>query len=288
MTHNHSQDEDLQLPALIDRAQRYLAEAKTSAELLQARAAAQAALHYSRLRDAAIEVQADCLRIIKFAELRLADEIDKGQERGEVAQRKDGGRPSKTSPKSGEVSKPATYKELNLDNRRVVEWRQLRSAGGEPLVEKVIQDALSEGRAPKASDIRNEVRKITLETRPPEVTHRDIVALKVAPPEVTHRDIVALKVPPPEVIERNITVVRLDPEETERHNLWWSVRHGIFSEQNTQPDPARAAIAVPADMRGWVAQQAKSHSRWLEKFVDRLLEEASETLPPAGEDARPH
>ena len=86
MKFQYAQDhETLQLPALIDRAQRYLAEAKTSAKLLQARAAAQAALHYSRLRTAAIEVQADCLRIIKLAELRLADEIDAAQERGEVA-----------------------------------------------------------------------------------------------------------------------------------------------------------------------------------------------------------
>jgi hypothetical protein len=247
-------DQDLKLPALIDRAQRCLAGARTSAEVLEARAAAQAALHYAKLVKAANETQADCLKMIARAEIRMANEIDAAQARGEVA--KPGGDRQGIVQDADNGS--ATFDDLDLDRRRVSEWRQLRDAGGEPLVERVVQNALNEGRAPKVSDIQNEVRKITV------------------------------RVHPPQVIERTVTVGRLDPEETERHNLWWSVRHGIFSEQNTQPDAARAAIAVPADMRGWVAQQAKSHSRWLEKFVDRLLEEASETLPPAGEDARPH
>ena len=256
MRYNYPQDdENLQLPALISRAQRYLAEAKTSAELLQARAAAQAALHYSRLRDAAIEVQADCLRIIKLVELRLADEIDAAQERGEVA--KPGGDRDSIVQTSDNRTE-ATFKDLNLDRRRVAEWRQLRDAGGEPLVEKVIQDALSEGRPPKASDIRNEVRIITVKTQPVEVA------------------------------KKIITYVAVDPEQAQQRELWWSIRHGIFSERNTAPDPVEAAMAVPADMRHWVAQQAMRHTRWIAKFADTLLEEVSETLPPAEEDARPH
>jgi hypothetical protein len=38
----------------------------------------------------------------------------------------------------------------------------------------VIQGALSEGRAPQASDLRNEVRKITLVMHPPQVIKRTI------------------------------------------------------------------------------------------------------------------
>ena len=41
------------LPALIDRARTRLAEARTSAEVLEARAAAKAALHYAKLLEAA-------------------------------------------------------------------------------------------------------------------------------------------------------------------------------------------------------------------------------------------
>jgi hypothetical protein len=261
MKYNHPQDdENLQLPALISRAQQYLAEAKTSAELLQARAAAQAALHYARLRDAAIEVQADCLRIIKFAELRLADELDAAQERGEVAtDATGGGRPPKTCPSNGQVSKPATFGDLSIDRRRVHEWRQLREAGGEALVEKTIQSALSEGRAPKASDIQSAVRKITVKTRWMTIPARIITT----------------------------TIVPHDHEKEHQKRLWWSVRHGIFSELNTQPNPVEAAMAVPADERAWTAQRAMRHSRWIAKFADTLLEEASKTLPPAEEDARP-
>jgi hypothetical protein len=65
--------EDIRLPALIDRARHRLAEARTSAEVLEARAAAKAALHYAKLQKAANETQADCLSIIKRAELRMAD-----------------------------------------------------------------------------------------------------------------------------------------------------------------------------------------------------------------------
>jgi hypothetical protein len=255
MKFQYAQDhETLQLPALIDRAQRYLAEAKTSAELLQARAAAQAALHYSRLRNAAIEVQADCLRIIKLAELRLADEIDAAQERGEVARAEDG-RP--ISVRDADTS-PATFDDLNLDRRRVSEWRRLRAAGGEPLVEKVIQDALSEGRAPKASDIRNEVLEFTVKTKRVDIP------------------------------SRTMTYVPIGHEQTQRNQLWWSIRHGIFSERNTQPDPAEAALAVPADMRHWVAEQAMRQSCWIAKFTDTLRETAAKTSPPAEEDACPH
>ena len=75
--------EDIRLPAIIDRARHRLAEARTSAEVLEARAAAKAALHYAKLQQAAIETQADCLSMIKRAELRMADEIDAAQERGE-------------------------------------------------------------------------------------------------------------------------------------------------------------------------------------------------------------
>jgi hypothetical protein len=250
----HAQDhENLQLPALISRAQRHLAEAKTSAELLQARAAAKAALHYAKLKDATAEAQADCLRIIALAELRMVEEIDKGQEKGEVAKP----HVHVSDVQTADI-RPATFDDLDLDRRRVHEWRKLREAGGEPLVERVIQGALSEGRAPKASDIRNEVLKITTKTERVDIP------------------------------SRTMTYVPIDPEQAAQEKLWWSIRHGIFNERNTQPDPIEAAMAVPADKRPWVAEQATRHSRWIAKFTGALRETASKTSPPAEEDARPH
>ena len=77
--------QEIRLPALIDRARSRLADARTSAEVLEARAAAKAALHYARLQKAANETQADCLAMIKRAEIRMADELDAARDRGEVA-----------------------------------------------------------------------------------------------------------------------------------------------------------------------------------------------------------
>ena len=73
------------LPGLIDRARARLAEARTSAEVLEARAAAKAVLEYARVTKATREAQADCFLIIKYAEMRLVEEVRAAQERGELA-----------------------------------------------------------------------------------------------------------------------------------------------------------------------------------------------------------
>ena len=116
--------EDIRLPALIDRARTRLAEARTSAEVLEARAAAKAALHYAKLQRAAIETQADCLSMIKRAEIRMADEIDAAQESGEVA-RHGGDRKTEIKVQSSDLD-PATFDELGISKQRVAEWRELR------------------------------------------------------------------------------------------------------------------------------------------------------------------
>jgi hypothetical protein len=102
--------------------------------------AGEAALHYARVTKAANDTHADCLRIITRAEMRMADEIDRGQADGQVATQ---GRPN------GENSQgSAVYSDLGIDHRRVSEWREVRDAGPE-VVERAIGVALGEGRAPK-------------------------------------------------------------------------------------------------------------------------------------------
>ena len=140
-----SENEVANLPALIDRACSRLASARTSAEVLEAKAIAEMALHYARITKAANETHADCLRMIVRAEMRMADEIDTGQERGEISS---GGRPNETV---------LTSDSLGLDRRRVAEWRETRDAGQE-VVEQAIQGALAEGRPPTKSDIAAHVR----------------------------------------------------------------------------------------------------------------------------------
>lgn len=141
------------LPALVQRAANRLTEAKASAEVLEAKAMAEAALHYAKLTKAANETHADCIRIITRAEIRMADEIDKGRELGTL-DTKGGDRTSNVQ--TSDIA-PATYEDLGLDRRRVAEWREVRDAG-EQAVEEAIQTALDEGRAPTKADVRNHVR----------------------------------------------------------------------------------------------------------------------------------
>jgi hypothetical protein len=144
------------LPALIDRARTRLAEARTSAEVLEARAAAKAALHYARLQKAANETLADCLAMIKRAEIRMANEIDAAQERGELAKADGAINPGTSKGVRSSDTFPATYDELGLSRQRVAEWRELRDAG-EPVIDEAIQEALDEGRAPTNADIQRAV-----------------------------------------------------------------------------------------------------------------------------------
>jgi ParB family chromosome partitioning protein len=136
---------ETKLPALIDRAAQRLTAARSSAEVLESKVMAEAALHYARVTDAAKESHADLLRIIVRAEMRMADEIDAGQERGEVA--------GKGNPHGSGITK---QDELGISSQRLSEWRDTRDAGME-VVETAIEQALAEGRAPTKTDIRRAV-----------------------------------------------------------------------------------------------------------------------------------
>lgn len=139
------------IPAIIDRASARLISARTSAEVLEAKAIAEAALHYSRVTKAANETHGDCLRIITRAEMRMANEVDKAQERGELASH------------GGDRSKRQTSAlDDVVDHRRVSEWRELRDAGPE-VVDGAIASAIAEGRAPTKSEILDAAKAIRAE-----------------------------------------------------------------------------------------------------------------------------
>ena len=141
------------LPALIDRAASRLINAKSSAELLEAKQLAEAALHYARVTKAANDTHADCLRMITRAEIRMANEIDRGQKDDEIASR---GRPPKNPHTAGVLPK---YHELGISDQRVSEWRTVRDAG-EEVVERVLRAAIDENRAPTKSEILAAAREI--------------------------------------------------------------------------------------------------------------------------------
>jgi hypothetical protein len=81
----------------------------------------------------------------------MAEEIDRGQERGEVA--KPGG--DRTIVRNGDNG-AATFDDLGVSRQRVAEWRKMHDAG-EETVEQAIQGALDEGRVPTKEDIKRAI-----------------------------------------------------------------------------------------------------------------------------------
>jgi hypothetical protein len=143
------------LPAIITRASTRLAEARDSAEVMEAKQTAEAALHFAKLTKATNETHADCLRIITRAEMRMADEIDKGQAAGTISKR---GRATNKKARA-----PDFYKELGVSKQRVAEWRKVRKAGSKK-IDTIIESVLAEGRAPTKNDILKGIRREKADT----------------------------------------------------------------------------------------------------------------------------
>ena len=139
------------LPTLINRASRRLEQARTSAEVLEARTAAQVALHYARLAKATAAAQADCLRIILRAEGRLVAAIDEGQANGVIPSR---GRHVRTADMTHGVGLDA----IGVSRQRLNEWRAIAAAGS-ALVEEMINTALSAGEVPTKADILRRIKR---------------------------------------------------------------------------------------------------------------------------------
>jgi hypothetical protein len=137
------------LSSMLTRAASRLMEARNSADVLEAKQAAETALHFAKLTKATNETHADCLRIIIRAEMRMADEIDKGQAAGTISKR---GRT-----RNEKVRAPDIYKELGFPRQRVAEWRNVRTAGPDK-TETIIESVLAEGRAPTKNDILKGIR----------------------------------------------------------------------------------------------------------------------------------
>lgn len=132
------------LPALIDRARFRLAEARTSAEALEARALADAALHLAKTTRAAMETHADCLKIVDRAEKLVGEKLIEAKESGELAGR---GRKS-----AGE----ADLSDLGLTEHQSADW-QRRARTPDPVVDNAINGAVEQGRAPTKADIKRAV-----------------------------------------------------------------------------------------------------------------------------------
>ncbi len=159
---------DPSLPGLIDRAATMLSNAKTSAEVLEAREAAglaydvaKRAARLSRAKSAhddliaaAHRAQADALEIEAAAKRRLADEYDMAQARGEVG--KSGVRTDLVS-QGNEVVPSAA--DIGLSRKAIHDARLIRDAEeADPgIVRRTLDEKLERGEEPNRAALRKMV-----------------------------------------------------------------------------------------------------------------------------------
>lgn len=166
------------LPALVDRAAKTLSEARTSAEVLEAREmasvaydAAKRAARLTKAKDAFDDLiprihraQADALEIESLAKRRLADEYDAAQKRGEVAHH---GRPEKVE---GSDLKP-TMADVGLNKQDIHEARLIRDAEkADPgIVKRTVDEAVAAGEEPTRARVK---RAVLRTVKPDAPAHR--------------------------------------------------------------------------------------------------------------------
>lgn len=155
------------LPILVERASRALLEARSSAEVLEARDmatvaydAAKSAGRLARAKKAheaiiaaVYRAQADALLIEARAKMRLADEYDAAQERGEV--KSHGG--SRVNVPDRNVAPSAA--EVGLSRKEIHEGRKLRDAEkvNPGKAERVLKEVADRGEEPTKAKLRKEV-----------------------------------------------------------------------------------------------------------------------------------
>lgn len=159
------------LPDLIDRATSALSSARDSAEVLEARDIARVAYDAAKTAgrmarakkahetviSAVYRAQADALLIEARAKMRLADEYDAAQDRGEVATGRDG-------PGAGVVddNAKATAADIGLRRDEIHEARKLRDAEAqEPGATQAALNAMVErGEEPTKAKLRQDLKPV--------------------------------------------------------------------------------------------------------------------------------
>jgi hypothetical protein len=153
------------LPALLDRAAAALVSAKSSAEVLEARDMARvaydAAKSAGRLAKAkqahdtvlaeVYRAQADALIIEARAKMRLAEEYDAAQDRGEVRAPNQG--------RSTSALEAPSVKDIGLTHKEIHEARQIRDAevASPGITERVVEEIISRGEEPTKAKVHREV-----------------------------------------------------------------------------------------------------------------------------------
>jgi len=159
----------LNLPSLVSRAADQLAEAKTSAEVLEAKTtagvaydAAKSAGRIARMKEAHDDLiqkiymsQAQCVIIEGEAQARLADEYDLAQEKGEVA--KVGKRKKDIIPEGN--NKISTIADLEISSKQIHEARKVRDVlrKDPTAIEDKVNALVEQGLEPTKAAIREQL-----------------------------------------------------------------------------------------------------------------------------------
>lgn len=191
-------DENTTLPALLDRAAIALASAKTSGEVLEAKQMAQVAYDaaksagrvakakkaHDEVIGAVYRAQADAALIEARAKMRLADEYDAAQERGEVAK---SGQYARANVLDANVCPPSA-KDLGLSRYEIHEARQLRDAEiAEPgVIERTVNERVEQGQEPTKAAIRAVAKK------KPASRKRDVLKILEPIEALANTDMVAM------------------------------------------------------------------------------------------------
>lgn len=154
---------DQRIMALCDGAITRLNDARDVEEVIGLRNAAEAFAVYTRKMKAAVEAQNQCQLVVLLAEARIGAELQKAQERGEVAS--SAGRPKNV--RTPDDFQPPTHEQVGIPRQRAAEMKKL-AAAGEPRIRDEIADATREGRRPARRNILAAIPAIS--ERPPECT----------------------------------------------------------------------------------------------------------------------
>jgi hypothetical protein len=166
------------LPALIDRAAKSLSSARTSAEILDARAEADAVYDMARsaarlvraksahdsLLATAYRAQGDALEIIATAGLRLADEYDAAQKRQEVPGH-GGKRGNQHTGGKIEDSNLGGITGTDIHEARIIRNAERIDPG---IVKRTVDAALAAGEEPTKAKIKRAVIDAVKSAAPPE------------------------------------------------------------------------------------------------------------------------
>jgi len=254
------------LRALVDRASSALSDARTAAEVLDARdmavlaydtAKRTARLHRVRqahddLIGAAHRAQAHALEIESQAKHRLADEYSAAQLRGEVA-RHGGTRRSKVS--GGNLEQVPTASDLGLSKKELHEARLIRDAeAADPgIVRRTLDERLARGEEPTRAALRRAAQ---------DRLQRSLNRLKSTEESVRRLD--ADKAPPLTDAERaRRAAVFGTPEDRAIHERVVEIVERI----DEQPSPREAVRRIPPASRHAVdTLPVRRAAAWLNNF----------------------